>query len=90
MKNYLRAYISHVQDDWVDHLPMAEFAANNHVNALTGITLFFADNNFHLCTGIEPPQFTSLKAGRKAELMTADKIVANQERMVLFLQDQLA
>ena len=47
MKNYLQAYISHTQDDWVDHLPMAKFSADNHVNESTGITPFFADNGFH-------------------------------------------
>ena len=48
MKNYLQAYISYTQDDWVDHLPMAEFSANNHINESTGMTPFFADKGFHL------------------------------------------
>ena len=88
MKNYLRAYVSHFQDDWVDHLPMAEFSANNHVNESTGMTLFFADNGFHPRTGVEPLQaYQSL--GRRAELMAADKIVANQEQTLSYLQDQL-
>ena len=56
MKNYLRAYVSYTQDDWVDHLPMAEFLANNHINESTGMTLFFADNGFHPRMGVEPPQ----------------------------------
>lgn len=30
MKNYLRAYVRYAQDDWVDFLPDAEFAVNNH------------------------------------------------------------
>ena len=47
MKNYLQAYINHTQDIWVDNLPMAEFAANNHVNMLTRVTLFFADYDFY-------------------------------------------
>ena len=47
MKNYFWAYINHMQDDWVDNLPMAEFAANNHVNASTGVTQFFADYGFY-------------------------------------------
>ena len=55
MKNYLRAYISHLQDNWVDHLPMAKFAVNNHINASTEITSFFADNSFHPCTDVESP-----------------------------------
>ena len=47
MKNYLRAYISYTQDDWVDHLPMAEFLANNHIHESTRMTPFFAENGFH-------------------------------------------
>ena len=89
MKNYLRAYVSHLQDDWVDHLPMAKFAANNHVNESTGVTPFFSDNGFHPRTGIEPPQQASGGVSRKAELLSADKIVANQEEIASFLQDQL-
>ena len=88
MKNYLQAYVSHTQDNWVDHLPMAEFLANNHINKLTGMTLFFADNGFHPCTGVEPPQ-TYQGAGWKVELLAADRIVANQEEMISYLQDQL-
>ncbi|KAI0997797.1 hypothetical protein K3495_g10390, partial [Podosphaera aphanis] len=39
---YLRHYVNHHQDDWVKHLSLAEFCCNNHVNASTGITPFFA------------------------------------------------
>ena len=55
---------------------MAEFAANNHVNASTKITPFFADNGFYPRTGVEPPQ-ANLKNGRRAELLAANKIVKN-------------
>ena len=88
MKNYLRAYVSYTQDDWVDHLPMAEFLANNHINESTGMTPFFADNSFHSCTSVEPPQaYQGL--GQKTELMAADKIVVSQEETLSYLQDQL-
>ena len=87
MKNYLQAYVSHTQDDWVDHLPMAEFLANNHVNESTRMTPFFADNGFHPRTGVEPPQ--AYTGSRKAELLAADRIVANQEETLSHLQDQL-
>ena len=66
---------------------MAEFSANNHVNESTGMTPFFADNDFHPRTGVEPPK--AYEGGRRAELLAADKIVANQEETVRFLQDQL-
>ena len=87
MKNYLQAYVSYTQDDWVDHLPMAEFSANNHINESTGMTPFFADNGFHPRTGVEPPQ--AYERGRKAELLAADKVVKQEKEMRLFLQDQL-
>ena len=88
MKNYLQAYISYTQDDWIDHLPMAEFLVNNHINELTRITPFFADNGFHLCTGVEQPQ-SYQEASRKAKFLAADKIVKHQKETCLFLQDQL-
>ena len=88
MKNYLQAYINYTQDDWVDHLPMAEFSANNHINESTGMTPFFADNGFHPQTGVEPPQAYQ-QANRKAKLLTADKIVKQEEETRSFLQEQL-
>ena len=89
IKNYLQVYISHAQDDWVDHLPMAEFLANNHINESTEMTPFFADNGFHPCTSFEPPGTYGSSVDRKAKLLSADRIVATQEKMLSFLQDQL-
>ena len=89
MKNYLRAYVSYTQDDWVDHLPMAEFSANNHINESTGMTPFFADNGFHPRTGVEPPQAYQQGASQKAKLLTADQMVKQEEETRSFLQDQL-
>ena len=89
MKNYLRAYIAYTQNNWVDHLLMAKFAASNHVNASTGVTLFFANHSFHPWTGIESPK--TYKRGKWwVGLLAANKIVAWQAKMITFLQDQLA
>ena len=89
MKNYLRAYVRHAQDDWVDYLPDAEFAVNNHTNASTGMSPFFADHGYHPHSGSEPPQpFDSNVTGR-AELMSADKRTARQEAMIKWLIENL-
>ena len=88
MKNYLRAYIAYTQDDWIDHLPMAKFTASNHVNASTGVTLFFANHRFYSRTGIE--HLGTYKSEQRAELLAADKIIRKQKKMMFFLQDQLA
>lgn len=44
---YLRHYVQYSQDDWAKHLPIAEFCINNHVNASTGVTPFFASFGHH-------------------------------------------
>lgn len=43
MEQYLRAYTSYQQDDWVDLLPMAEFAANNQASETTQLSPFQAN-----------------------------------------------
>jgi hypothetical protein len=43
MEQYLRAYVNYQQDNWVWFLPMAEFAANNHISETTSISPFFAN-----------------------------------------------
>ncbi|KAI1507740.1 hypothetical protein Ptr86124_013273, partial [Pyrenophora tritici-repentis] len=40
LKQYLRSYINYEQDNWALFLPMAEFEANNAINASTGTTAF--------------------------------------------------
>ena len=47
MEQYLRAFVSHQQDDWSDWLPMAEFAANNQEYETTQTTPFFAYVGHH-------------------------------------------
>ena len=55
MHEYLRGFVSFTKDDWVDWLPLAEFATNNQVNETTGMSPFFANYGFNPRLGIEPP-----------------------------------
>ena len=48
LEQYLRCFISYQQDDWVDLLPLVEFAYNNTVHASTGKTPFFVISGQHL------------------------------------------
>ena len=66
---------------------MVEFAANNHVNLSSRISPFFADNGFYSRVGIEP--LGALEVSQRAKLLKVNQIVANQEQMMTFLQDQL-
>jgi len=44
---YLRSFVNHEQDDWVNLLPLAEFAYNNSVTTATGMSPFYANYGFH-------------------------------------------
>jgi len=46
MERYLRAYINYLQDDWVQWLCMAEFAANALPSTATTVSPFFANREF--------------------------------------------
>ncbi len=46
MEQYLRSYVNYLQDDWVDRLPLAEFAANNQASETIGISPFFANYGY--------------------------------------------
>lgn len=47
LEQYLRCFICHLQDDWVDLLPLAEFSYNNSQNASTKQSPFFANLGYH-------------------------------------------
>ena len=51
---YLRAFVSHEQNYWVQLLPMAEFTYNNSVTTGNGVSPFYANYGFHPRT-LDPP-----------------------------------
>jgi hypothetical protein len=44
---YLRSFVNHELDDWVDLLPMAEFAYNNSVTSVIGLSPFYANYGYY-------------------------------------------
>ena len=78
LEQYLRIYCLYQQDNWLQLLPLAEFAYNNAPNASTGITPFFAIKGYHPNMSIYPNRdIASIKARELAvnlaELHTALK-----------------
>src|SRR5260221_841189 len=47
LEQYLQAYTNYQQDDWSSLLPLVEFAYNNAMNKMTGVSLFFANKGYH-------------------------------------------
>lgn len=54
MEQYLRAYTSYQQDDWVKWLGLAEFAANNAFSEPIQCSPFFANYGYDPRIGFEP------------------------------------
>jgi hypothetical protein len=64
LEQHLRAYVSYMQDDWSDWLPLAEFAANLMFSKTTGLSPFFANYSFYPRLGIEPIKSADMPATR--------------------------
>ena len=47
VEQHLRAYVTYLQDDWVEYLFLAEFAGNNQVSDTTSLSPFFANLEYH-------------------------------------------
>ena len=62
IETFLQIFINHCQDDWVEWIPIVEFAYNNHVHSSTLHTPFQLDSGQHLCMGTEPLYSLMVKA----------------------------
>ena len=90
MEQYLRAYTDWLQTDWVEWLPAAEFAANNHVSETTKVTPFYAAYGFHPRWGVEPPTpLPATVARAKLDADSADKFAEKMEELHAFLKTRM-
>jgi hypothetical protein len=78
LEQHLRAYVSYMQDDWLDWLPLAEFAVNSMFSKTTGLSPFFANYSFHPRLGVEPIEPVDIPATRQASAF-ADQMSAIQD-----------
>jgi hypothetical protein len=81
---YLRAFMNFHQNDWVQWLPLAEFALNNVISETTGVSPFFANYGFNPCLGTEPsePPHPDMSAAQKTGFYKANA-VANRFEVIL-------
>jgi hypothetical protein len=70
MEQYLRAYSSYEQDNWVDLLPLAQFAYNNSMHASTRLT------PFQVMCGMDPRMQSVLP---KLEKSTPQRILPSEK-----------
>ena len=65
------------QDDWVDYLPLAEFAFNNSVNNSTRLTPFFANYGYHPTFDSTFVEVQSSTPAAKSYIETMDSVLQN-------------
>ncbi len=92
MEQYLRAYTSFYQDDWVDWLPLAEFAGNNAVSETTGVSPFFANYGFNPNMGTEPtqPPTAPKTSARQREFHNATTVADRIERILTMVKAMMS
>ncbi len=81
LETYLRAYVSYQQDDWVDYLPLAEFAFNSSVNLSTNQSPFYANYGFH--PSFEPRLAEPVSVPGAADLATRLRRIHDELRAEL-------
>lgn len=91
MERYLRSYVNYLQDDWLEWLPSAEFAANNTESSAINTSPFFANYGFHprMSFDFEPD---NLAPGTPHNMIQREKatVMATKMKEVWdFLQEEL-
>ena len=81
LEQYLQVYSNYQQDNWLDLLPLTEFAYNNAPSATTGISPFYANKGYHLNISIHPEREL---ASRKAHEFTI-----NLDELLTTLKEQI-
>ena len=66
MEQYLRAYVNYEQDNWVELLPLAQFAYNNATHASTRLSPFFANYGYHPELQFKRPKAMRLLPSQKS------------------------
>jgi len=81
LEQYLRVYINYQQDNWVNLLPLAEFAYNNTSHSATMVTPFFANKGFNpkLEVSLEPVVSD-----------TAHQVATDLKELHRYLRDQIS
>ena len=79
LEQYLLCFITHLQDDWLDHLPTAEFSYNNAEHSSTHYSPFYANTGLHPAFIPRLPITSTLPAvaERLANLQEAQENISN-------------
>jgi hypothetical protein len=83
LEQYLRCHVDFLQDNWVDLLPLAEFAYNNSVHSAIKMSPFYANSGFH------PQVYDIRPAAGNRPCPTADERAEHLQNIRKYLEQSL-
>jgi hypothetical protein len=89
MKRYLRAYVNHQQDDWVDWLFMIEYAFNAFISITTQIFSFLANYDFESRMSFDSVQFEENTARKRIHRFRDRDIVFTMKNIWKFAKNHI-
>jgi hypothetical protein len=89
MEQFHRSYVSYLQDDWSEWLPMAEFTANNPVSETTEATPFLANSGQHHQMGFEPPSKLPQPAYQQLQVQQVNQFVDDMAKLTQPLKEEM-
>ena len=90
MERHLWTYVNHFQNNWVDLLPMAKFAANANASASTKIPLFQATHGYVSRMSFDPVDLSEGSIRERLANTKARSIAANMEEVWKFVRNERA
>ena len=89
MERHLRTFVNYQQDDWVDKLTMAEFAANNNNSLSTKLSPFFASRGLHLRMSFDVVDFSDTTTRERMNKKKAIDISEAMQSIWKYAQESL-
>ena len=90
MERHLQTYINHFQDNWVDLLPMAKFAANANLSSTTKIPPFQATCRYVPRMSFDPVDLSEKSTREQLANSKARSIATDMEEVWKFVRTKMA
>ena len=89
IERHLRSFTNYNQDDWVDLLPMAEFAANSAPSATTGVSPFMATKGYEPRMSFDPVELSASSTRERLANAKARAITNDMQKVWNFVKQNM-
>ena len=90
IERYLRSYVNHFQDDWVERLPMAKFSSNANTSVTTKVPPFLVSCGYIPRMSFEPVDLTALSTRERIANAKATSIANRMQEVWEFTRGEMA